>query len=394
MITIEEALSQIRDTVKPLDSEMITLGEATGRVLAEPLIARIDSPRFDNTAVDGYAIRFGPSPDYRLGETIQAGSLPSYSLGSGEAARVLTGAPLPDGTDAVVMQEDAELFTDSIQFSKAPKAGDHIRQKGEEYKTGDLLLDNGSAITPPLIGLLATQGLTRINVRRKPRVGVLVTGNELVALGELLGDAQIYESNSWMIEAGCKALGLDHIARKTATDDVESIKEQAGQLLKDHDILITCGGVSVGDYDLVKDVFVQLGIEKKFWQVAIKPGKPIFFGTAGNKMVFGLPGNPVSAMVTFKVFVEPAIRAMLGLPWVELDEIRAKLTQKIKKQPGRHELMRGIWRRGEVTPVRGQESNMIGGLAIANCLIHFPTNQTEIDAGEKVAVTPLQWSLI
>ena len=307
------------------------------------------------------------------------GSHSTETLSAGSAVKIMTGAPVPNGVDAVVMKEFCETKNGHVLVKKATQAGENIRKKGEEIKTGQTVLQAGTPVTPSVIGLLATLGLADVSVFKKPRIGIIATGNELIAPGKTLENGQIYDSNSFALSAACQQLGLPQIAVAHASDDPENLSETLKQTLAQSDVLITLGGVSVGDYDYVKSSLEALGMETRFWKINIKPGKPVLFGKFQNKLVFGLPGNPVSALVTFHLLVRPALLKILGHTHTSPNTCQALLTQTLKQKPGRRTFVRGkvFTQNGQwfATPTQGQGSHMMLGLAEANCLIVFPEDK-------------------
>jgi len=360
------------------------------QVLNEPLIARFDSPRFDNSAVDGFAVRAidtaHPPVSLRIVESIEAGSTPSGPVGINEAARIMTGAPLPPGADSVVMQEDCRWDEEQVTVWVTAAKGKHIRRKGEEYREGETLLPAATAITPQVVALLAANGAYRPT--SPIAVMVLGTGNELGAQGEALKDGQVYDSNSHAIEQALYELGLGKIHRSTLPDDSKAIERLLKAMLPQQDIVISIGGVSVGDKDLVRDVFARVGVKSFVYRVSIKPGKPFFFGKLDDKLVFGLPGNPVSALVCFYLFVRPAVLKMRGAPF---EEPRVHATLKGSIEGGdRYEFQRGRCQDGVVESLEAQGSHQLACLAQANCLIHVHEGAC-LKNGDKVRITPLDW---
>lgn len=411
MITIEEALNIVQEYTFPVGKVTVKPQEALGSVLAEGVVSLYDLPYFDNSAVDGFAVKLADveraskdSPvELALIETIAAGQVGTVAPDAGQAVKILTGAPVPDGTEAVIMQEFTEPAMDSrIRLFRAAAPGENIRRRGEEMHRGDRVLGAGVVINPATVGLLAALGCDAIMVFRKPKVGILVTGSELVPPGQPLQPGQIYESNSHSLKAALTALGIKDVLCRTVGDNPEEITGMLKSLLDETDMVITTGGVSVGEFDWVKPVMTDIGIQAHFWGVAIKPGKPVFFGTycAGElepeKPVFGLPGNPVAVLLTFYLLVKPALLKMMGLHDIPLLKFKARLMQDIRKKPGRTEYVRGLlipdadgmW---TAQPVLGQGSHMLSGLAKANGLIIFPLEADYLEAGTIVDVHVLNW---
>lgn len=408
MITYEKALQTILSQVVALPAKRLTLDALPGFVIAEPVLANFDMPLFDNSAVDGFGVLSAETQGasdaapcaLNLQATIQAGDAITHSLQKQSALKILTGAPVPASVDAVVMKEYTEESNGSVFIKRAGTPGMNIRRKGEEFQRGQKVLDAGTLANPAVVGLLATLGYSSFPVYKKPHIAVISTGNELVQPGQTLKPGQIYDSNSFAISAALNSLGLIGIDKLHANDDPKTTRKALSKALQSSDVIISCGGVSVGDFDFVKDVAEELGIKTIFWKIAIKPGKPVYFGIVdskeGRKLVFGLPGNPVSALVTFHQLVKPALLKMLGLNYQPL-KLTAQLDRAIKKQAGRMEFVRGVLTNKNdqliVIPAKGQDSHMIGGIAQADCLIYFPLERELLNEGDSVTVEQLKWSL-
>ncbi len=305
-----------------MPAEDVPLDSAVGRVLAAGLKATTDLPPFNNSAMDGYAVRAadlsGASAEkpveLREKETVRAGGTARKEVGPGETIKIMTGAPLPAGADAVVMVEMARPAGDGrVRFLSSPKAGDHIRRAGEDVMSGELLLKEGTFIRPYEVALLASQGIIVVPAIRRPRVAVLSTGDELVEAEKPLSPGRIRDSNSRALAAALSRWGAEVIRGGIVPDDAAEIERRARDLLDEVDVLLVSGGVSVGEFDLCKDVLEKIGVREVFWKVAIKPGKPLYFGVHGGfKLVFGVPGNPVSALVCLEEFVRPALERLQG----------------------------------------------------------------------------------
>jgi molybdopterin molybdotransferase len=315
VLTVEEALEQILSRVNPLPTERVPLLSALGRALAEPVVSGREIPPWPNSSMDGYAVRAADtraaSARLAIVGTVAAGSMPSRAVGAGEAMRIFTGAPLPTGADAIVPQEDTETTDGHVTLKTAVERGAYVRPRGEDLRVGDAVLEPGAAIGPAEIGLLATLGYSQVLVHRRPRVAILSTGNELAELGREPGPGQIPNTNSYSLSAQVLEAGGEPMNLGIAADRLDSIEERLrwGGVA---DVLLSSAGVSVGDLDLVKSALTRAGAELHLWQVSMRPGKPITFGSLAGRPVFGLPGNPVSAMVTFELFVRPALRRMAG----------------------------------------------------------------------------------
>ncbi|HEY0868095.1 MAG TPA: gephyrin-like molybdotransferase Glp, partial [Fimbriimonas sp.] len=361
---------------------------------------RLDSPRFDNSAVDGYGVRAddGRMPR-RVVREVGAGDEPGPAIGPGEAVRIFTGAAVPPGVDAVAMQEDCRADGRSVELNEALRPGANLRRRGEEYREGDVLLPAGTPINPAVLSLLAANGVSSFRFRRPPHVVIVSTGEELGELGGEVAPWGVYNSNGPGLAAAILSLGswFGQPMTYQVGDRAEATKETLRTALHEADILITTGGVSVGDRDLVKDALEELGVERVFWRISMKPGKPVFFGVRDKKLVFGLPGNPVSALMAFHLLVRPAFRRMMGHEQA-LETWPARLKSAIDKREGRAEFVRGRIDGGgdvlEVAPTGRQASYMMLGTAEADCLIHLPTGPGRFEAGEIVRVSLLRWGLI
>ncbi len=410
MISFEEARAQILASVSPLGKQEVKLTKLLGSFLSEPVTAAQDLPGFDNSAVDGFGVLVSDvhsatadSPArLHLSGVIRAGDPGNLHLAPGNVVKILTGAPVPHSVDAVVMREYCEESNGYVYVRQAADRGENIRRKGGEFRQGQVVLQQGMRVTPPVIGLLATLGYSSAPVFKKPRLAVIGTGDELVKPGRPLACGQIYDSNSYALVAAAKGLGIDVCRSYLARDDFDSTANVIRLALRESDVLISAGGVSVGDYDIVKDVLEDCGVHGLFWKIAMKPGKPVYFGTLDSKqgsrrkLVFGLPGNPVSALVTFHELVAPALRKMMGAKSVLPQTLLVTLGQTLKKRPGRLEFVRGslVLEEGAmvVRPTTGQDSHMLGGLSQANCLIHFPADEEQLPEGSQARVDLLDWS--
>ncbi len=407
MIPFDEALKIVLETARRLPTELLPLSKLKGKVLAEAISTPFPLPRFDNTAVDGYAVHSAeyltasaesPLP-LTIRQTIRAGDTALEPMQHHQAIRIMTGAPIPSGADAVVMREDVESV-EGFFIRRPVRPAENIRHKGEESSEGAIVLNSGTRVTPPVIGMLATLGLPSATVYRTPQVTLIITGDELRTPGEDLSSAQIYDSNGPALTSALNAAGIEIIRLRYATDQRDLLQETIRTSLADSDLIITVGGVSVGDYDFVRSVNTELGVRELFWRVAMKPGKPIYFGVAesphNRTLVFGLPGNPVAALVTFILLVDPAIRVMMGDGNPAPTILPARMDVALTKKEGRLEFVRGHFYESsgvrKVIPVRGQESHMVSGLVAANCLIIFPSEKNLLELGSAVDIIPIEWS--
>jgi molybdopterin molybdotransferase len=386
--TIEEAQALVLARAQPLAAEPVAVAVAAGRVTAEAATAVVDLPPFASSAMDGFAVRAADAPGrLTVVDRAAAGSPAELALGAGEAIEISTGGVVPAGADAVVPIEYVVQDDNAIELAEAVAPGAHVRPRGGDIATGDVVAPAGVRLGPAQLGALAAAGIAEISCVRRPRVALLATGSELVPVGTPLGPGQIYESNGLMLAAALAAVGADIELLPTVADD-ESAHREALERGLAADVLVTSGGVSVGPHDLVRRIEAELGVEEVFWRVAIKPGKPISFGVRGATLVFGLPGNPVSSLVGCELFVKPALRALQGLddplPRVECGVLAAAL----RRNDARDEFVRArsrLDRDGVVLePLSGQESHMIARAAAADALVHVPRGEGALAAGSSV----------
>lgn len=397
MISAAEALRQIIAAMKPTCAEQVALPDALGRILAEDVIARLTQPWADVSAMDGYAVRQEdvgqvPATLKVIGESAAGGSFEGV-VGKGDAVRIFTGAPVPKGTDTIIIQEDTEQTGDTISVLESAPAGKFVRPAGLDFKADTVLLHAGSLMSARNLGLAAAANVPWVKVRRKPRIAHIATGNEVVMPGDTLGDNQIISSNSVMLSAFIKVLGGEPLDLGIARDTVDSLTERV-QAAKQADMLITIGGASVGDYDLVGQVLLQEGLELAFDKVAMRPGKPVIFGLLDGMPVLGMPGNPVSVGVSSAVFLRPAIEAMLSVPATDTPLQTAQLAIDLGANDVRQEYMRATLRIGAdgehlVTPFSKQDSAMLAKFAAADCLVIRAPFAPPAKAGDTVDIIPL-----
>jgi molybdopterin molybdotransferase len=397
MISVEDALNQILEVIVPLCREKVSILDSIGRVIGEDIYANRNIPPRDNSAMDGYALRWEDTRGASISkpvilkviEDIPAGTIPRKSIGSGESSRIMTGAPMPDGANAVVRVEDTEKDGQRVKVFVKAKEGQDIRPAGEDVREGELVISQGDVIRPAEIGMLAALGRSFISVYQRPLVAVVATGDELVDIDENPTSWQIISSNSYSIAAqiiDCGAVPLQIGIAKDKRDDLVA-KFQAALRA---DIIISSGGVSVGDYDLVKDVMKEVGNQMKFWQVAMRPGKPLAFGSMNGIPVFGLPGNPVSSMVSFEQFVRPSILKMMGHKNLFRRIVRATLKDDITKKEGTRHFIRALvnYENGRyfATTTGEQGSGILKSMVMANGLIILPEHAAYVKKGEEVSI--------
>lgn len=404
MKRVADHLSEIMSVIRPLNPIEVQLLDAHGCVLTHDITAPWSLPQFDNSSMDGYAVRTEDvaeaSEDKPLElpvvADIAAGSTTREAIGPGHAARIMTGAPMPKGADAVVPVEQTDGGTVRVKITTPVSEGRFIRRVGEDVNAGDTVLAAGALLGAPQIGLLAAVGRDRVVVRPRPRVVVISTGDELVEPGQRLQTGQISDANSFTLTAAAREAGAIAYRVPPVTDDPDTLLGLIEEQLVRADLVVTSGGVSAGAYDVVKEVLSKQG-SVQFSEVAMQPGKPQGFGTIGDDRtpIFTLPGNPVSAFVSFEVFVRPAIRKMVGSATLHRPSVKAVLHAGIRSPEGRRQFARGRLHTGsdgsyQVTPLQGQASHMLADLAYANSLIVIPEQITEMEAGQLVDAVLLE----
>ncbi len=404
MLSVETAIEKILSEIEPLGVERRDILSSLGRILAEDITTSRSNPPWDNSAMDGYALRCadtrGATPEkpsqLKVIYDLPAGSVPLRPIEKGEAVRIMTGAPVPEGADGVVMVEYTEKREGLVLVKKEVAPGENIRKKGEDFKEGDVVIEKGTLIRAFEVSMLATAGRPFVPVYQTPRVAVISTGDELVDIEESPSGGRIPDANGYALCAMVRECGCTPVHIGIARDNPEDLRSKLESAVSS-DCIITSGGVSVGDYDLVKDVLRDMGSEMKFWKVAIKPGKPLAFGLIQGRPAFGLPGNPVSSIMAFEQFVRPALFRLSGRKEVFRRTFDAVLTGDVKKKPGRMNFLRGVmeYRDGRfyVTPLEGQGSGMISTLVRCNAYIVLPPESTGAKKGEVVKAQPVDWSL-
>ncbi len=399
LLGVQEARTRMLAAVSPVGGvEQLTLRDALDRILAEDVVSGLDVPPFANSAMDGYAVRSADCADTAGVELTVVGSSFAGSpyggeVGTGQAVRIMTGAVMPDGADAVVMQERVERDGDRVRFDGGSvKQGLNVRYAGEDLKTGDTVLEAGKRLAAADLGLLASLGIGEVRVKRRLRVAFFSTGDELRGVGEALEKGQIYDSNRYILHGLLNQAGIDLIDMGVIPDDRQAVRDAFQQASAMADALVTSGGVSVGEADFVKETLDELG-QVDFWKIAIKPGKPLAFGTINDAVFFGLPGNPVSVMATFYQFARPALRKMMGETPGEPLVMRVPCTETLRKAPGRMEFQRGRLARDErgqwvVHSTGLQGSHVLSSMSRANCFILLAAESSGVEAGGLVEVQP------
>ncbi|MCS7080676.1 MAG: molybdopterin molybdotransferase MoeA [Chloracidobacterium sp.] len=396
-LSVAEAQAASLEWIVPVGVERVSLFEASGRVLAETVVAPHDLPAFDNSAMDGYAVvaadtaGASEAAPVRLNiiERVAAGDVPQHPVSSGQAVRIMTGAPLPEGASAVVMQEHVRREGETLVVTRPVRNGDNIRRRGEDVPAGQAVMTAGDRLTAAHVGVLAAFHRAFVTVRRRPVVAIVATGDELIEVDEPPTPGKVVNSNAYALAALVRECGASPLVSPLVRDDEAQLEAAFVAAAQAADLIVSSGGVSVGDRDLVKPTLARLGLEARFWRVWMKPGKPLLFGRVLGRPCFGLPGNPVSSMVCFHLFVRPALGKMLGLPEAQwrLPEVTATLTRDVKTKGDRPTYLRarlayadGEWR-AEVLP--GQGSGMLTSMLGANGLVFFPEGKQHGAAGER-----------
>jgi molybdopterin molybdotransferase len=389
LLGLDEAIALVLERAKPLPSERVALADAAGRVTAAAARAVVDLPSFASSAMDGFAVRSVDTPGLLpIVERIAAGRPASRSLSSGEAMAIATGGVVPNGADAVVPIEVVVQEDNKLEVPQAVGEGAHVRPQGADVQAGGVVVDEGTRLEPRHLGALAAAGVTELECARRPRACVVSTGSELRPPGAVLEPGQIYEANGRLLAAALGGADAEVLAVVQVEDD-EGEHRSALERALEADVVVTSGGVSVGPHDLVRRVSAELGVEEVFWRVAVKPGKPVSFGVHGPTLVFGLPGNPVSTLVGFELFVRPALRALEGERDPGPRFQRGTMLAPVRRDPARDELVRARRTSEGLEPFGGQESHMIVRAAAADALVLVRRGEGEIAAGEGVEFLPL-----
>ncbi len=400
MLSVDEALGRIRTALVPITGfECLALRNALGRVLAEEITSPLDVPGYDNSGMDGYAVRAADLPEegevtLTVVGTAFAGQPFQGELRPGQAVRIMTGAVIPGGADTVIMQEAAVREGETVRLGAGHKRGENVRRAGEDMARGEVVLSPGKRLNPVELGLLASLGVPEVKVSRRLRVAIFSTGDELRSLGQPLGEGQIYDSNRYTLHGLLSRLGTEIIDMGVIPDQREAISGAFTMASQVADVLITSGGVSVGEADYVKETLEALG-QVDFWKIAMKPGKPLAFGRVSDAVFFGLPGNPVSVMATFYQVVQPSLRHLMGQSVTEALRITVRTAERLKKSPGRQDFQRGILERGAdgewvVHSAGRQGSHVLSGVSRANCFIVLPAEWGDVEAGTLVEVQPFE----
>lgn len=393
-LTVTAAQVCVLESVNLLGTESVKLEQSLGRVLAEDILANRDQPPYDVSAMDGFALRSADVANapaiLQIIEDIKAGDMPGKIVQAGQCARIMTGAPVPEGADAVIRVEDTQAVSDTqVQINCTVKSGNDVRPRGEGMQNGEVVLPAGTEITPGAVGMLAMVKRASVEVYRLPRVAILSTGDELEGLNDPFDANKIPDANSYALMAQVQALGIQPELLGIARDDPDALKAALQRGLQ-YDVLLVSGGTSVGVHDYVRPTLEALGVQMKFWRVEMKPGHPMAFGVAPMTWVFGLPGNPVSSMVCFEEFVVPALRRMTGHTRIHRRTIAARLTHDVKHKHSRTEFVRVMLSREEggyaATSTGAQGSGILASMSKAEGLLVVPAQSKGMAAGDQVTV--------
>lgn len=398
----DQALEQILKSINSVvESESLPIRDTLGRVIAKEIYSKINVPGHTNSAMDGYAVNGQELPTegnqtFNIIGTSWAGRPFADNVSKGECVRIMTGAAMPNNTDTVIMQERVDKDGNTIHIDHTNKPGQNVRQAGEDIAAGEVVISEGKKITPAELGLIASVGIDEVSVYKNLRVAFFSTGDELRPVGSVLEKGQIYDSNRYTLFGMLTRLGVEVIDLGVIKDDRNAVEQAFINAADKAEVIITSGGVSVGEADFVKEILEKIG-KVNFWKVAMKPGRPLAFGKIKNAWFFGLPGNPVSVMVTFYMFVQPALKKMMGSTFCEPLFIDATLNSKLRKRSGRVEFQRGILSKEEgsktnyeVTKTGAQGSGILRSMSDANCFIILPMESEGVDIGETVQVIPFE----
>lgn len=384
MISVTEALSIVSNITYTSKKTTVLLKDADGLVLSDDVVSPINMPPFRQSAMDGYALSLHHHNSYEVIGEVPAGSGIDYSLSPGQGVRIFTGARVPDDAETVIMQEKVHRSENHISIKDQVLSNTNIRPTGEQIKEGEVALKKGTQLTPAGIGYLAGLGITEVQVFNPPSVAIITTGNELITPGLPLKDGQIYESNSVQLEVALKRLNVKKIQNYTVQDDYDSTRNTVKEAITNHEIVLISGGISVGDYDFVKDVLAELQIDELFYKIKQKPGKPLFFGRNSDTLVFALPGNPASSLTCFYIYVLPTIRKIMGLTSKSLKRATKAITTDFSKKGDRAQFLKAKVSGKTVEILEGQSSAMLLTYAIANALVYIPENMNTISKGDLV----------
>ncbi len=384
MISFSEALSIIESVESTTSKTKVSVDSSFNKVLAEDIVSPINMPPFRQSAMDGYAIKLTDSNTYELVEESKAGDGKKIDLKRGQAARIFTGALVPDDADTVVIQEHVIRSNNTLSITKQPNKFDNVRPIGEQVKKGEVVLNKGLKINAAAIGFLAGIGISEVLVYNTPKVTIIVTGNELQESGKDLEDGKIYESNSFMLSAALRNLGINSITILKTKDTFDETKNIISKALENSDVVLISGGISVGDYDFVQEALKVNGVEELFYKVNQKPGKPLWFGRKNHQFVFGLPGNPASALSCFYIYVTPLLQKISGSNILHLKRMKASSLSSYNNTTGKTLFLKGKLNGNKVEILHGQQSSMLHSFAKSNVLVRIPNDTELININDEV----------
>ncbi|MDD7887300.1 molybdopterin molybdotransferase MoeA [Flavivirga sp. 57AJ16] len=385
MVTINEAINAVKNNIPPLfKEENKPLEKCGGYHLSKDIVSPVNMPPFRQSAMDGYALFLHNDLSYSLIGEVKAGDRHQPTLRPGEAIRIFTGAPVPETANAIMMQEKVAVIGSKITLESHLPEGRNIRPMGEQVKTGDLALKQGTKLTPAAIGYLTSLGITQASVYKKPSIALITTGNELVEAGHPLTYGKIYESNSKMLLNALYNLKFYDVTIHKIADDYTQTKNKLETVIDDNDLVIVTGGISVGDYDFVGKALKELQVKEVFYKVKQKPGKPLFFGKKEGTAIFALPGNPAAALSCFYTYVYIALQKMMNKNTIELPRIKAKSISTFEKKGDRPQFLKAIYKDGEVEILEGQNSSMLQTFALSNALAFAPEDMTAININDDI----------
>ena len=389
MIQVEQALSIIAANSTKMPIQKIAVPKSLGYILAKTVYSPISMPPFRQSAMDGYAFIHSEKRQYDVVSISQAGDHSKIKLKEGETVRIFTGAFVPENADTVVMQEHVMANENSILITNMPEQFLNVREKGEQINEGEIVFNANTLITPAAIGFLACLGIREIEVYKKPKAAILVTGNELVKPGKKLPKGKIYESNSVMLQTALQTIGIKKTKVYRVKDSLKATKKALKEILLKNDIVLISGGISVGDYDFVKEALLENGVEELFYKINQKPGKPMFFGSKNETLVFALPGNPASSLTNFYIYVCPAIKNRMGYSEINRPKLIRKVNENILNTSGKTLFLKALYDETHVAVLDSQSSAMLNTFATANSLLIVPDNVEMIKKGQFVTLLPI-----
>lgn len=386
MISVTEAFELLKKNLPAKNETKLSLIDALNCTLSRDILSPINMPPFRQSAMDGYALNYNNTLSYEIIGEIKAGDEISFDLQQGQAVKIFTGAAVPNSANTVIQIEKVVLEENKILLNEEFNLNVNIKAIGEQIKENEIALKSGTKLNPAAIGFLAGLGITAVDVYKKPSVGILITGNELVKLGEMLTYGKVYESNSIMLQAALLNIGFDKINMYEVNDDFERTKDKIETAISENDILLISGGISVGDYDFVKASLDKLGVQTLFYKVNQKPGKPLLTGKINEKIIFALPGNPAASLTCYYIYVEPLLKAISGENNFTNSSIQQKLAHSITVNNTRNQFLKGSLKENKVSVLSHQQSSMLNSFALANCLIYIPAGNYELQEGSLVDI--------